>query len=154
MQVAKLNHREQIVPPFSGCGLLRSRNRQQTQPGTAENRQERRCRKMRSTKSTRIGVFVVFWQFAFFCTACLAQDIGNVSSRLSPIECPASDGDNIAITVEVTDKSGHPATGLEASDFKVFDNKRSQKILAFSAVDSAHPPAASVKVQIVIDAVN
>lgn len=108
---------------------------------------------MRSSKSTRIDVFFVFWQFAFFSTACLAQNIGNPSSLL-PIECPASDRDNVVITVEVTDKSGHPATGLEASDFKVFDNKRPQKVLAFAAVDSAHPPAAPVKVQIILDAVN
>ncbi len=109
---------------------------------------------MRTIEPRRISVFIVLLQFAFFSTACLAQDKANASSRLSSIECPASDGDNIAITVEVTDKSGHPATGLEASDFKVFDNKRPQKILALTAVDTAHPPAAPIKVQIVIDAVN
>ena len=60
----------------------------------------------------------------------------------------------IAITVEVTDKSGHPVTGLEASDFQVSDNKQSQKILTFRAVDAAHPPAVPPKVRFVIDAVN
>lgn len=102
---------------------------------------------------TVLAVFV-FLQFAVFSHCCPAQDDGNAHSGPAEIECPASDGDNIAITVAVTDKSGRPIAGLEAADFKVFDNKQPQKILAFRAVDTAHPPAVPLKVQFVIDAVN
>jgi VWFA-related protein len=106
------------------------------------------------TSTTRVFVVFVFLQFAVLSLSCPGQDIGNASSGLSAIECPTSDGDNIAITVEVTDKSGHPFSGLEASDFKLFDNKQPEKILAFRAVDVAHPPAVPIRVQIIIDAVN
>jgi VWFA-related protein len=111
---------------------------------------------MRSSEPSRISVFVVFvfLQFAVLSHSCPAQGIGNASPGLPGIECPASEGDNIAITVEVTDKSGHPVSGLEAADFKVFDNKQSQKILAFRAVDTSHPGAVPLEVRIIIDAVN
>jgi VWFA-related protein len=56
--------------------------------------------------------------------------------------------------VEVTDKSGQPVTGLEAGDFKVFDNNQPQKILAFGAVDRAHPPTGRLQLRIILDAVN
>lgn len=62
--------------------------------------------------------------------------------------------DKINISVEVSDKSGTPITGLEAADFKIFDNKLPQKILAFQAVDAGHPPALAPTVRIIIDAVN
>lgn len=96
----------------------------------------------------------VFFASAVLTFTCRAQDSGNASSGSSAMECQAADGNNIAITVEVADKSGHPVTGLEAADFKVFDNKQPQKILAFRAVDAAHPPAIPPSVRIIIDAVN
>jgi VWFA-related protein len=115
--------------------------------------------KMQSSEpllTSRISVLVVilFSQFAFLSLSCPAQDIGNPSPGPPTIQCPTSDGDNIAIAVEVTDKWGHPVTGLQASDFKVFDNKQSQNILAFRRVDAANPPVVPLKVQIIIDAVN
>jgi VWFA-related protein len=100
-----------------------------------------------------VGVFV-FLQFAVLSLSCSSQDTGDASSGVSTMECPASGGDNIAITAEVTDKAGHPVTGLEAADFKLLDNKQPQKILAFRAIDVAHPPAVPLRVQIIIDAVN
>jgi VWFA-related protein len=132
---------------------------EQTQPRTVRNRQEIRDGKMRSTEpilTSTMSVFVVsvFLLCAALSHSCHAQDIGNASSGLSAIECQASNTHVIAITVEVTDKSGHPVTGLEAADFKVFDNKEPQKILSFRAVDAARPPAVPLKVQIIIDAVN
>jgi VWFA-related protein len=106
--------------------------------------------------TSKISLFVVFGflQLTVLGHFGPAQEIGNGSTESSAIECPASDDDSIAITVEVIDKAGRPVTGLEAADFKVFDNKQPQKILAFHAVDAAHPPAAPLNVQIVIDAVN
>lgn len=83
-----------------------------------------------------------------------AQENGLGSSGSSAMECPASNSDNIAVRVEVTDKSGHAVTGLEAADFKVFDNNHPVKVLGFRAVDATHPSAVPVEVQIVIDAVN
>jgi len=105
------------------------------------------------TSAISVSVVFVFLQFAVLSLASLGQDIGDASSGLY-YTCPASEGDSVAITVEVIDKSGHPVTGLEAADFKVFDNKEQQKILAFRAVDAAHPPAIPSKVRIIIDAVN
>lgn len=111
---------------------------------------------MRSSEPAENSVVVVFafLYLALFSLSCPAQDFGVPSSGPSPTICPASAADNVAITVEVTDKSGHPITGLEAADFKIFDNKQSQKILAFRSVDAAHPPPVPMQVQIVIDAVN
>ena len=84
-------------------------------------------------------VFAAFSQFAALETPIPAQD--QKLSRVSSLsECPASDGDKIAITVEVTDKSDYPVTGLEATDFRVFDNRQPEKILSFLAIDQAHPP--------------
>lgn len=105
------------------------------------------------TATISLPVVLVF-SLSVFSHSCPAQDVGNAPSGRAAIDCPASDDNNIAITVAVTDKSGRPITGIEATNFKVFDNKQPQKILAFRAVDAAHPPAVPLKVQFVIDAVN
>ena len=110
---------------------------------------------MRSTEPllTRFAIGF-FLQVAALSHFCPAQDTGNAPPELSAIECSASDGDNNNIAINVADKSGHPVTALEVSDFKVFDNRQPQKILAFRAVDSTHPPVVPLSVQIIIDAVN
>lgn len=117
---------------------------------------EREMRFIESIPISTIGIFLVSvgFQLAALSCSCPAQDIGNLSSGSSPVECPPADGDKIGITVEVTDKSGRPVTGLGESDFKVFDNKQTQKILDFRAVDATHPPAVPLRVEIIIDAVN
>jgi VWFA-related protein len=98
--------------------------------------------------------FFVFFQLAVLGLSCSAQISGDAYSGSLASECTASDGDDIAIAVEVTDKSGSPVTGLEAANFKVFDNKQPQKVLAFRAVDAARPAAVPLEVRIIIDAVN
>lgn len=60
----------------------------------------------------------------------------------------------ISIDVQVTDKSGRPISGLEAGNFKVFDNKHEQQILDFKQTDTAHPAAVPAQIQIIIDAMN
>lgn len=108
---------------------------------------------MLASKISLIGVLVSL-HLTVVRPFCPAQDIGNRPPGPPPLECPASNGDRIGITVDVLDKSGHPLAGLEAADFKIFDNNQPQKILAFDAVDSAHPSAVPLSVRIIIDAVN
>jgi VWFA-related protein len=106
------------------------------------------------TSTIKVFALLGLLHFAVLSLSCSAQDTGNASFGDLTAECPASGSDNIAITVEVTDKAGHPITGLEAADFKLFDNRQPQKILAFRAVDVVRPPAVPLSVQIIIDAVN
>jgi VWFA-related protein len=103
-----------------------------------------------------IGVFVAtgFLQLAASALSSFAQCPGTESPGPSASSGQATEGQQIALNVEVTDKSGRPLGGLEAADFKVFDNNQPQKVLAFGAIDTAHPPTAPVQVQIIIDAVN
>ena len=67
---------------------------------------------------------------------------------------PIVDG-RIKLDVVVTDKLGRPVSGLELKDFTVLDNKQTQKILAFQAVNGAAaatgPP---VEVILLFDTVN
>lgn len=83
-----------------------------------------------------------------------AQDPRNPPVELPGGSCSDPGSRCIAITVEVTDKSLRPVAGLDAGDFKLFDNRQPQKIVAFHAVDPVHPSTAPLKVQIIIDAVN
>lgn len=107
------------------------------------------------TSPIGVRMVFVFLQFAVLGLFSPAQTIGGATSERAATACPSEGGgSSLAITVEVTDKSGRPVTGLEPAAFEVFDNKEPQKILAFRAVDTAHPPAAPMQVQIVIDAVN
>jgi len=60
----------------------------------------------------------------------------------------------VRLVVEVSDKKGHPVNGLAASDFTVLDNNEPQKLLSFRAVNSQDAAPASLRVLIVIDAIN
>ncbi len=61
----------------------------------------------------------------------------------------------ITLDVTVTDKAGHPITGLQQADFTLLDNKTPQKILSFRAVQSAaSTPGLPVEVVLVMDEVN
>lgn len=86
--------------------------------------------------------------------SCLGQSVGHASSHISADGCPAAGNDSIVIPVEITDKSGRPISGIEASDFKLFDNNEPRTLLDFHAVDAAHPPAVPIQVLFVIDAIN
>jgi len=71
---------------------------------------------------------------------------------------PALSGPNrqIALDVQVTDKSGAPIRGLQKQDFTVLDDKQPRDIVSFQAVDSgtAAASAAPVEILLVVDAVN
>lgn len=103
------------------------------------------------------GMFVVLgWMYAAIPnTSCFGQcaETGSRGS-ISASASAATGEDRIDLIVEVSDKSGHAISGLEASEFKVLDNNHEEKILDFRAIDAAHPPVVPPKVQIVIDAVN
>lgn len=113
---------------------------------------------MRSSQPSAVPIsaLVLFGtlQLAALNPSCRAQDVANSAPAHPAAECSASDTGNIDITAEVTDKSGKPITGLQAADFRLFDNKHPEKILSFQAVDADHPPALPPKIRIILDAMN
>ena len=60
---------------------------------------------------------------------------------------------HIVLNVVASDKSGAAISGLQEQDFTLFDNKLTQKIVAFHAV-TASTPAPPTEVILLIDAVN
>ena len=61
----------------------------------------------------------------------------------------------IQLDVVVTDAKGQPVSGLTQQDFKLFDNKLPQPIVAFQAFDGAtQKPDPPVQVILVLDTVN
>jgi VWFA-related protein len=60
----------------------------------------------------------------------------------------------ITLDVVVTDKSGHPESGLEQSDFTLLDNKQPTKILSFAAVQGKGVSEPPVEVILLVDEVN
>ena len=61
----------------------------------------------------------------------------------------------ITLNVAVTDKAGKPVTGLQQGDFALLDNKKSQKILSFRAIDGGAAAAGQpVEILLVIDQIN
>ena len=109
---------------------------------------------MGSDRPPVLAAIIVLLVTAFLRLASPAQDLQKSSPEFSTSGCSATDSSDIVVAVEVTDKSGRPLTGLEASDFRLFDNNQPQKILAICAVDTEHPPAVPLDVRIIIDAVN
>ncbi len=66
-----------------------------------------------------------------------------------------SQGGPMTLDVVVTDKSGKPVSGLEASDFTLLDNKQQQTIASFHAVDGASAKAdPPVEAILVVDTIN
>jgi len=110
---------------------------------------------MGASKAVRVSAIstanaLALWVCLFTNPVIAAQGAGAPSSFRDDL---AIDG-KISILVEVTDKAGHPISGLQEADFRVFDDHREQKILAFSATDVAHPAATPAEIQIIIDAMN
>lgn len=60
----------------------------------------------------------------------------------------------ITLSVVVTDKAGHSISGLQKSDFTLFDDRRPTEIHSFAADDASAPNAPPVGVFFVIDEVN
>ncbi|MGA8273865.1 MAG: VWA domain-containing protein [Candidatus Sulfotelmatobacter sp.] len=61
----------------------------------------------------------------------------------------------IALDVQVTDKSGAPVRGLQQQDFTILDDKRPQGVVSFHAVDNGGESTTDpVQVVLVVDAVN
>jgi VWFA-related protein len=74
----------------------------------------------------------------------------------APPQSPASGKDRqISLDVVVTDKTGKSQTGLQQEDFTLLDNKASQKIQSFSAVNQLTAKADSpIEVILLIDTMN
>jgi VWFA-related protein len=69
------------------------------------------------------------------------------------VELPASQGKrSITLDVVVTDKSGRPVTGLQATDFTLLDNKEARSIVSLQAVDAASENP--VEVFLLVDSIN
>lgn len=71
-----------------------------------------------------------------------------------PAAAPAPAYGTISIDVEVTDKSGKPIRGLDASDFTLLDNNQPVKLLDFHAIEAQGATANQVHVVIAIDTIN
>lgn len=69
---------------------------------------------------------------------------------------PGSTARQIILDVQVADRSGTPVRGLRKQDFTILDDKLSQPIVGFQAVDSAAPAAADppLEIVLVVDTVN
>jgi len=113
-----------------------------------------RCDGPKRVSTINILVAIGFLQLAASVLSSFAQSPGTESPGSLASNGAATEGEQISLNVEVTDKSGREVAGLKAADFKLFDDNRPQKILAFHAIDAARPPAVPLKVQIIIDDVN
>jgi hypothetical protein len=61
----------------------------------------------------------------------------------------------IRLDVAVTDKDGHPVTGLKQQDFKLWDNGQPGKIVSWQAFDGVTTePDPPVEVILVLDELN
>jgi VWFA-related protein len=81
--------------------------------------------------------------FASFC----ASSVVAQQSSAPPPPAPGA----IFLNVVVTPKSGAPVSGLDQQDFTILDNKASQTITSFRAVDGRTAP---IEFILVVDAVN
>jgi VWFA-related protein len=103
---------------------------------------------------TRCGSWI--FVFCFSLLSGLAQQNGSAAQSEPPTSVPLDSTHNrITLDVVVTDKSGRPIPGLQQQDFTLLDNKRSQKIVSFQAVEggaaTVDPP---VEVILLVDDVN
>jgi VWFA-related protein len=74
-----------------------------------------------------------------------------------PAPRPETSAGKIQLDVVVRGKQGTPISGLELKDFSILDDKKSQTILSFQAIDRASSPAAperAVEVILLLDLVN
>ena len=94
-----------------------------------------------------------------FPFSAFAQQAASPAQIAAPEKRPSalapSDQRRITIDVVVTDRKGNSVSGLQQQDFTILDNKQSQKILSFRAVDR---PNASVDLKqqaiVLVDAIN
>jgi VWFA-related protein len=68
---------------------------------------------------------------------------------------PATPQGSLTLDVVVTDKSEAPVSGLQLSDFKLFDNNQAQNLVSVQAASAMNPHAdPPVEVYLVYDAIN
>jgi VWFA-related protein len=92
------------------------------------------------------------WLVALFLLLSSFSGFAQQSSAAPP-KGPAS-GD-LTLDVVVTDKAGKPVRGLQEPDFTLLDNKETQPLTSFRAVDvQAGTPAPYIEIVLVIDAIN
>jgi VWFA-related protein len=103
--------------------------------------------------------FVLAFGASVVCAMCgwpaVPQQINTTPSRIvqTPGEQKLLDGGSglIHLDVVVTDKSEHPVSGLQLSDFTLLDNSRPLKLLSFHAFDAKTSPDPPVSLIVVVD---
>jgi VWFA-related protein len=103
----------------------------------------------------------LFQVFVFLFLPLFALGQNAASPQLQPrpvtptVPAPAPDR-KIILDVKVTEKSGAAVRGLQKQDFTMLDDKQSQNIVSFQAVDgeASAPSDPPVEVIMVVDAVN
>jgi VWFA-related protein len=77
-------------------------------------------------------------------------------SALAPNEVRPHQPSQLVLDVNVNDRAGTPVSGLQATDFTVFDNGRPTKLLAFHEVKRAATaqPTPPVEIILLVDEVN
>lgn len=85
----------------------------------------------------------------------LLSSLPGLAQQATPGQARNGGDQSLTLDVVVTDKAGTPVRGLQRQDFTLLDNKQSQELTSFRAVDvAAHTPAPYIEIVVVIDAIN
>jgi VWFA-related protein len=84
----------------------------------------------------------------------LAAPIAGLSQAASGAASTGNGSRAIVLDVVVTGKSGAPAEGLQAGDFKLFDNKQPQSLVSVQSAGGNAAASSPVEAILLLDAVN
>jgi len=95
------------------------------------------------------------WSRLFLVSFVFAVPLLAQQQPEAPIASAKTTADrHITLDVIVTDKAGTPASGLQQQDFTVLNNKQTQNILSFHAVDAKATADPATEIVLLVDAVN
>lgn len=96
--------------------------------------------------------------FCWLCAVLLCPGVAAHAQKTVTVPAVAAEKQNsagpITLDVVVTDKAGHPVTGLQQQDFKLLDDRQPVPILSFKAHDNPSPQSTSTRLILVVDDVN
>jgi VWFA-related protein len=90
----------------------------------------------------------------------ILASLAGTSAAQNPVKAPAlgprpaAQTGPIELDVVVTDKAGHPVSGLQESDFTLLDDKQPAPIKSFRAIDNTDPSSNPTQVILLVDEVN